>query len=120
MFCKYCGQAVEESAVFCSNCGANLKEAPSENSAAAHESAPVVEQKSRLVAGLLGVLLGYLGVHNFYLGYTNKAVAQLLICIVGACLVVGPMVAFIWGLVEGIQILTGSINKDANGVPLKE
>ena len=26
----------------------------------------------------------------------------------------------IWGLIEGIMILTGSINTDANGVPLKE
>ncbi len=25
----------------------------------------------------------------------------------------------IWGLIEGIMILTGSINTDANGVPLK-
>ena len=26
----------------------------------------------------------------------------------------------IWGLVEGIMILTGSINKDAQGKPLRE
>ena len=28
-------------------------------------------QKSRLAAGLLGILLGTLGVHNFYLGFTT-------------------------------------------------
>src|SRR5579864_5567094 len=27
-------------------------------------------QKSRLTAGLLGIFLGWLGVHRFYLGYT--------------------------------------------------
>ena len=28
--------------------------------------------------------------------------------------------AGIWGLVEGIMILSGSINTDANGIPLKD
>ena len=27
---------------------------------------------------------------------------------------------YVWGLVEGIMILTGSINTDANGNPLKD
>lgn len=35
-------------------------------------------QKSKMAAGLLGIFLGSFGVHNFYLGYTGKAVAQLL------------------------------------------
>ena len=33
-------------------------------------------QKSKIVAGLLGLFLGGLGVHNFYLGYTGKAVGS--------------------------------------------
>ena len=37
--------------------------------------------KSRLAAGLFGVLLGALGIHNFYLGYTGRGIAQLLISI---------------------------------------
>ena len=37
--------------------------------------------KSKMAAGLLGIFLGSLGIHNFYLGYTGKAVAQLLITI---------------------------------------
>ena len=40
-------------------------------------------QKSKIVAGLLGLFLGTLGVHNFYLGYTGKAVAQLLLTLIG-------------------------------------
>ena len=75
-----------------------------------------VLKKSKVAAGILGILLGSLGVHNFYLGYTGKGVAQLLItlltCGFGAC------VTSIWGLVEGILILTGSINVDGNGNPL--
>ena len=76
------------------------------------------EAKSKMVAGLLGIFLGSFGVHNFYLGYTGKAVAQLLItlltCGCGAC------ISSVWGLIEGIMILMGNINTDANGNPLKD
>ena len=75
--------------------------------------------KSKLVAGLLGIFLGSFGVHNFYLGYTNKAIAQLVLSLAGSLLCgIGPVAAWIWGLVEGIQILTGNINTDADGNPL--
>ncbi len=77
-----------------------------------------VEQKSKLVAGLLGIFVGAFGIHNFYLGNTKKAVIQLLISVL-SCFTLA-VVSEIWGLVEGIQILTGSINTDANGVPLKD
>lgn len=74
------------------------------------------EKKSRIGAGVLGILLGGFGVHNFYLGYKGKAIAQLLI----TCLSFGLLyfVSSTWGLIEGILILVGTIDKDANGNPL--
>jgi TM2 domain-containing membrane protein YozV len=74
--------------------------------------------KSKVAAGVLGILLGALGIHNFYLGYIGKGVAQLLITVLtcGYCAVI----SWIWGLIEGILILTGSINVDGDGVPLKD
>ncbi|CAN5647792.1 hypothetical protein BH24ACT4_BH24ACT4_16030 [soil metagenome] len=74
---------------------------------------PGYPQKEKLVAGLLGILIGSFGVHNFYLGNTSKGIIQIVVTIV-TCGIGG-----IWGLIEGIMILTGSINTDANGVPLK-
>ena len=56
---------------------------------------------------------GGLGVHNFYLGYTGKGIAQ--ICLSFCC-----GIGYIWGLIEGIMIFTGNIDKDANGIPLKK
>ena len=47
-------------------------------------------QKSKLAAGLLGIFLGCFGVHNFYLGNTGKAVAQLLLTVIGWILIIGP------------------------------
>lgn len=76
------------------------------------------EGKSKMAAGLLGIFLGAFGVHNFYLGYTGKAVAQLLISLLSCGFL--AVVSEVWGLVEGIMILTGSINTDAKGNPLKD
>ena len=78
------------------------------------------ERKSRVAAGLFGIFLGALGVHNFYLGYTGKAVAQLLITLLSFGLL--SWVSAMWGLVEGILILTqetGPYSVDARGVPLQ-
>lgn len=105
-YCGNCGQPVNPGAAFCMGCGV------------ATNNAPAGTQKSKLAAGLLGIFLGAFGVHNFYLGYTGKAVAQLLITLL-SCFTLA-IVSEIWGLVEGIQILTGSIAVDAKGIPLSE
>ncbi len=78
------------------------------------------EQKSKLVAGLLGIFLGWLGIHNFYLGRTGIAIAQLLISVVSFG-VLAPVVA-IWGFIEGIMILVGAepFRRDAKGIPLRD
>ena len=71
--------------------------------------------KSKIAAGLLGIFVGGLGIHRFYLGYTSIGLIQLVLTI----LTCG--VAHMWGFVEGILILCGSvITADAQGVPLKD
>ncbi|WP_084627001.1 TM2 domain-containing protein [Pseudoclavibacter soli] len=78
------------------------------------------DQRSRVAAGVLGILLGSLGVHNFYLGKIGIAVAQLLITVLS--LGVLSFVSGVWGLIEGILILTGSPNyrTDGRGIPLRD
>lgn len=73
--------------------------------------------KSRMAAGILGLLLGGLGIHNFYLGYTGKAVAQLLITVLSFGIL--AFIPAIWGLIEGIMILTDKNYLDADGFPLE-
>lgn len=75
-------------------------------------------QKSRIAAGILGITVGALGIHNFYLGNTGKGIAQLLLTVLGGCILIGPIVALIWSLVESIQLFTGKIVKDGKGNPL--
>ncbi|WP_285728056.1 TM2 domain-containing protein [Psychromicrobium xiongbiense] len=74
------------------------------------------EQKSKIVAGLLGIFLGSLGIHRFYLGYTKIGVIQLILSIVTFG------IAGLWGFIEGILILCGvdGFKTDVNGVPLKD
>ena len=67
-----------------------------------------------MAAGLLGVFLGGWGIHRFYLGYTGIGVAQIFVTLF-TCGIGG-----LWGFIEGIMILAGSFNQDAQGRPLKE
>ena len=73
--------------------------------------------KQWLVALLLGLFFGGFGVHNFYLGYTNRAIIQLILTII----VIGAPVTAVWVLVELIMILmrSGSYGYDAQGQPLQ-
>jgi TM2 domain-containing membrane protein YozV len=71
--------------------------------------------KSKVAAALFAIFLGCLGIHNFYLGYTGRAIAQLLITVLSCGY--GIIVTGIWSFIEFILILTGSI-KDRFGRPL--
>lgn len=72
--------------------------------------------KKKLVAVILGWTLGYLGIHNFYLGNQNKAIAQLLICLIGNLFFgLGFIAAAVWAMVDTVKLLTESNNIDGNG-----
>ena len=135
MFCRNCGNQMDPQAVVCVKCGVpagqgnnycphcGAQTAPdaavcTQCGVAFAQPVPVGEQKSKMAAGLLGIFLGAFGVHNFYLGYTGKAVAQLLISVLSCGIF--AVASEIWGLIEGFQILTGSIKTDAKGIPLKD
>ena len=109
-FCQKCGTELKKDDTFCSNCGASID---GETKAATTTTNSNAQGKSKMAAGLLGIFLGCFGVHNFYLGYTGKAVGQLLITVL-SCFFLSPVSA-IWGLIEGIMILSGSINTGAEG-----
>jgi TM2 domain-containing membrane protein YozV len=58
--------------------------------------------EKKIVAGILGILLGGLGIHKFYLGYTKEGIIQIVItiCTCGFGSIIG--------LIEGIIYLTKS------------
>jgi TM2 domain-containing membrane protein YozV len=60
--------------------------------------------EKKLVAGILGILIGSLGIHKFYLGYQTAGIIMLLVTLLTCGL--GASVMGIIGLVEGIIYLT--------------
>ncbi|MBS3734755.1 MAG: DUF4339 domain-containing protein [Phycisphaerae bacterium] len=58
----------------------------------------------KLVAGILAILLGTLGVHKFYLGYTTAGVIMLVVTV--ATCGFGSIIMWVIALIEGITYLT--------------
>lgn len=107
-YCPNCCAEVHPEAVVCVKCGIELRPM----GAAPGQGYTDRPQKSKMTAGLLELFLP--GVGRLYLGYTGIGVAQLILafalCGVGA----------IWSFVDAIMILTGSVTEDAYGVPLRD
>ncbi len=98
-YCNNCGEATDENASICSKCGIALKNGGS---------------RSKMVAGLLGLFLGSLGVHRFYLGYIGIGILQIVVTIVTCG------IGSLWGFIEGILILVGNFDKDFDGNNLSD
>jgi TM2 domain-containing membrane protein YozV len=102
-----------------------------------------MKKKSRMIAGMLGIFLGWLGVHNFYLGFNRKGCIQAAIGGGGLLLywIIAPLtgnivwiiefllssaglLAFsaitLWGMIEGIMIISKNRGNDidSKGNPL--
>ena len=58
-------------------------------------------ENKKVVAGILGILFGGLGIHKFILGYTTEGIIQILLTVI-TCGIVGSFI----GLIEGIIYLT--------------
>lgn len=54
--------------------------------------------KTRTTYIVLGIFLGWLGIHNFYAGYTGKAVGQL--CLTVLTLGYLGIISWIWAIIE--------------------
>jgi len=85
--------------------------APAPTSMQPAHVAPVYGQtyKSRTTFIVLGIFLGALGIHNFYAGYTGRAVGQL--CLTILTLGYLSVVSWIWAIIE-ICI----VEKDSTGL----
>lgn len=96
-FCHGCGEPTSPTAVVCLTCGRNL-EAGSKGSG------------DRIIAGVLGIVFGALGLHKFILGYNREGVIMLLISIIGGLITAGlaMVVVGIIGIIEGIIYLAMS------------
>jgi predicted Zn finger-like uncharacterized protein len=88
------------------------KSSPGKKSApspAKDDNADAPSSRSKAIAGLLGIFLGPLGTHRFYLGYWGVGLA--LLFTLGGC--------GVWSLIDAALVLLGRVN-DADGRPLSD
>jgi hypothetical protein len=94
MFCSSCGKEIKEEAEICVNCGVRVNK-------------PCEGRKEWIVALLLSVFLGHLGIDRFYLGYIGLGILKLITF--GGC--------GVWWLIDLILIAADQL-KSADGKPL--
>lgn len=96
--CPECGNMISEQAVSCPGCGMPLHKESREfkNSSDAMDNRDVkqVSEKSRLVTLVLSVLLGFLGVHKFYVGKSSGGICSVLLLL--ATFIVNIIALFVW------------------------
>lgn len=130
MFCRNCGNEVDDKAVVCVKCGVRPNDGTAHCSACGKETQPgavvcvqcgaqmpasSVQLKAtsdkKLITGICGIVLGCLGVHKFILGYTTAGMIMLLVTLIPPFISCGilfftPAVMALIGLIEGIIYLT--------------
>ena len=74
-FCANCGEAIDANAAVCLKCGVAVKKAAEGDLAG----------KDKLTIALVCFLLGGLGIHNFMMGETKKGVVKIVLsmCLAG-------------------------------------
>jgi len=108
-YCTKCGAVNDDTAQFCSNCqapltapvGSGYQPMQSVNQGAMTDWKAMGADK-KMTAGICAILLGWLGVHKFILGYTTEGVIQLVLGLLTCGL------TNIIGIIEGVIYLTKS------------
>jgi len=110
-YCTKCGAVNDDFAQYCSNCQAALSPVVSGSSGyqpmQAVNPGAVTDWKAmgadkKLSAGICAILLGWLGIHKFILGYSQEGTIQLVLGILTCGM------TNIIGIIEGIIYLTKS------------
>ncbi len=115
MFCRQCGESINENQAVCIKCGTNVgegnrfcancgNEVPAEASVCLNCGCAITKKASgdlgdkKTTAGILALLLGGFGIHNFYLGESKKGILKILIAWTG--------ISGILALIDAVKIFT--------------
>ena len=94
-FCQNCGKSVDPAAEVCLSCGVALKKS----------GAGDLAGQDKLVMILICLFLGGIGIHNFMMGETKKGIFKI---IMSFCCGIG----FIFALIDLIKIAMGTYVAD--------
>lgn len=119
-YCQECGMEVKnKSADICLSCGVRLKGGINNiTNQIKNASKSTSGNNNKILAIILALVLGGLGIHRFYLGYKEIGFIQLGIFI-GGILLFTPIILIsnIWALVDLVQIILGKL-KNSDGTEL--
>ena len=111
-YCTKCGAVNDDMAQYCTNCQAPLTSVStgyqpmqSVNPGAMTDWKAMGGDK-KIVAGILAILVGSLGIHKFILGYTTEGVIMLLVSVLSCGML--AIVMTVIGIIEGVMYLTKS------------
>ena len=111
-YCTKCGAINDEMAQYCTTCQTPLSSVGTgyQPMQSVHPGAmtdwKALGADKKIVAGVLAILLGSLGIHKFMLGYTTEGIIMLLVTVL-TCGIAGVVMSVV-GIVEGIMYLTKS------------
>ena len=109
VLCPQCGAPAQEGVTKCEYCGAAIAQSAQPAQQAQPQQVVYVQQtaanperanwpvKNKIVAAILAIILGGLGIHKFYLGQTGKGILYLIFC--------WTYIPSILAFIEGIMIL---------------
>ena len=100
-FCANCGKPVAANAAVCLSCGVAIKKPEDEKKNS-------LNGKDKVTMAIICFFLGGIGIHNFMMGETKKGIVRLLTCWCG----VGGILAFI----DFVKILLDSYKWDPNAI----
>lgn len=116
-FCCHCGVALNPEQVVCVKCGAAINTAAMPRTAGNTTGASGKSSwaKSRIAAGLLAILLGWVGAHKYYMGSWGWGLVFTAVLILTGGIL--GLALWLTGLFEGIQYLTMTDETFAENYP---
>jgi TM2 domain-containing membrane protein YozV len=113
-YCTKCGAVNDETAQYCVSCQAALTpvsgyqpmQSVNQGSSGAMTDWKAQGADKKVLAGVLGIVVGAFGIHKFILGYTTEGIIMLLTTVLTCGIL--AIVPSVIGIVEGIIYLTKS------------
>jgi TM2 domain-containing membrane protein YozV len=114
-YCTKCGAINDDTAQFCTTCQTSLSpisggyqpmQSVNQGNPGAMTDWKAMGADKKILAGILGIVVGAFGVHKFVLGYTTEGIIMLLITVLTCGIF--AIVPSVIGIVEGIIYLTKS------------
>ncbi|MFL1780398.1 TM2 domain-containing protein [Candidatus Hepatincolaceae symbiont of Richtersius coronifer] len=86
MFCNNCGKELSTLAISCTSCGHPTSK----------NFHPFISEKNNLIAFLLAIFLGSIGVHRFYVGKIGTGLIMLILTIT----ILGYFISLLWSFID--------------------